>query len=57
MDPFCYLCFIFVPVFSLEKIGYINLVPKSVCRPSVMFLVTVSSPKMLDVATSNFADA
>ena len=55
--------------FFVRKIGYINFVPKSVrrlsvrpsvrasVRPSVTFLVIVSSPKPLDVATSNFVDA
>ena len=62
------------PLFSLEKNGYINFVPKSVrrpsvclsfrpsvrlsvrayVRPSVTFLVNVSPPKPLEVATSNF---
>ena len=45
--------------FFVRKIGYINFVPKSVRRPSVRlsvcpsvtFLVIVSSPKPLDVAT------
>ena len=45
---------------ALEK-GYINVVPKSVhrssVRPSVTFLVNVSPPKPLDVATSNFVAA
>ena len=56
------------PLFR-KKIGYINFVPKSVrrlsvrasvrlsVRPSVTFLVIVSSPKPLDVATSNFVGA
>ena len=47
--------------FSLEK-RYINFVPKSVRRPSVClsvrpivtFLVNVSPPKPLEVATVNF---
>ena len=55
--------------FFVRKIGYINFVPKSVRRPSVRpsvrasvcpsvtFLVIVSSPKPLDVATSNFVGA
>ena len=47
--------------FFVRKIGYINFVPKSVYRPSVdtsvTFLVIVSSPKPLDVAILNFADA
>ena len=47
--------------FFVRKIGYINFVPKSVCRPSVrrsvIFFVIVSSPKPLDVATSNFVNA
>ena len=45
--------------FFVRKIGYINFVPKSVrrpsvrlsVRPSVTFLVIVSSPKPLEVAT------
>ena len=45
--------------FFVRKIGYINFVPKSVrrpsvrlsVRPSVTFLVIVSSSKPLDVAT------
>ena len=41
------------PLFSLEK-WYINFVPKLVHRPSVPFLVNVSPPESLDVATSNF---
>ena len=52
--------------FFLKKKGYINFVPKSVrcpsvcpsvrayVRPSVTFLVNVSPPKLLDLATSNF---
>ena len=44
--------------FFFRKKGYINLVPKSVCSPSVCasvtFLVNVSPTKLLDVATSNF---
>ena len=51
--------------FFVRKIGYISFVPKSVVRPcvcrsvspSVTFLVIVSSPKPLDVATSNFIGA
>ena len=39
--------------FSLEKKGFINFVPKLV-RQSLTFLVNVSPPKPLDVATSNF---
>ena len=54
-----------IPAFFVRKIGYIYFVPKSVCRlsvrpclcPSITFLVIVSSPKPLDVATSNFVDA
>ena len=42
----------------IRKKGYINLEPKSVCRPSVCasvkFLVNVSPTKLLDVATSKF---
>ena len=48
------------PLFSLEKTGYINFLSKSVrlsvracVRPSVTFLVNVSPPKPLEVATSN----
>ena len=46
----------------VRKKGYINIVPKSSVvrpsvRPSVTFLVIVSSPKPLEVATSNFVDA
>ena len=52
------------PLFSLEK-GYINFVPKSVCRPSVCLCVGVlsvtflvnASPKLLDIATVNSAGA
>ena len=56
------------PLFSVEKKGYNNFVPKlghhpSVCvcmrryiRTAVMFLVN-ASPKLLDVATANFAGA
>ena len=59
--------------FFVRKIGYINIVPKSVrrpsvrlpvrpsvrasVRPSVTFLVIVSSPKRLDLATSNLVGA
>ena len=51
------------PLFSLEKKGILiscqsrSVVRKSVCayvRPSVTFLVNVSPPKPLEVATSNF---
>ena len=64
-----YLCFfiknngsIFIPAFFFRKKGYINFVSKSVrrpsvrpcVRPSVTFLVNVSPPKPLEVATSNF---
>ena len=57
---------IFIPAFFFRKKGYINFVPKSVRRPSVRasvrpcvcasvtFLVIVSPPKPLEVATSNF---
>ena len=50
---------IIIPIFFfLEKKGYINFVFKSVrrpsVRPSVTFLVNVSPPKPLEVATSNF---
>ena len=51
----CYTCFF------VRKIGYINFVPESVPCPSLslsfMIIVIVSSPKPLDVATSNFVDA
>ena len=52
--------------FFFRKKGYINFVPKAVRRPSVRlsvrlcvcasvtFLVIVSPPKPLEVATSNF---
>ena len=36
---------------------YVNFVPKSRRRPSVTFIVIVSSPKPLNVATLNFAGA
>ena len=46
--------------FFIRKIGYIYFVPKLV-RPSVCLSVTcnviVSSPKLLDIATSDFVDA
>ena len=49
---------VIIPAFFFRKKGYINFVPKSVRRPcgcaSVTFLVNVSPPKRLDVATSNF---
>ena len=57
---------VIIPAFFFRKKGYINFVPKSVRRPSVCasvrlcvrasvtFLVNVSPPKRLDVATSNF---
>ena len=57
------ICFVCYTRFFVRKIGYINFVPKSVrrpsvrlsvrlsVRPSVTFLVIVSSPKPLDVAT------
>ena len=61
---------IFIPAFFFRKKGYINFVSKSVrrpsvrlsvcpsvrpsVRPSVTFLVNVSPPKPLEVATSNF---
>ena len=44
---------IVIPAFFFRKKGYINFVSKSV-RPSVTFLVNVSPPKPLEVATSNF---
>ena len=55
-----------IPAFFFRKKGYINFVSKSVrrpsvclsvrpcVRPSVTFLVNVSPPKPLEVATSNF---
>ena len=55
-----------IPAFFFRKKGYINFVSKSVRRPSVRlsarpcvrlsvtFLVNVSPPKPLEVATSNF---
>ena len=51
-----------IPAFFFRKKGYINFVSKSVRRPSarpcvhpsVTFLVNVSPPKPLEVATSNF---
>ena len=43
--------------FFFRKIGCIYLAQKSVFRPSVTFHVIVSSPKLLDEATSNFAGA
>ena len=43
------------PLFSLEKKGILILCQsRSVVRPSVTFLVNVSPPKPLEVATSNF---
>ena len=39
------------PLFSLEKKGIFNFVSKLVRRQSVPFLVNVSPPKPLDVAT------
>ena len=53
---------VIIPAFFFRKKGYINFVPKSVRRPSVCpcvcasvtFLVIVSPPKPLEVATSNF---
>ena len=53
---------IIIPAFFVRKKGYINFVSKSVrlpsvrpsVRPSVTFLVNVSPPKPLEVATSNF---
>ena len=53
-----YLANIVIPAFFFRKKGYINFVSKSVrrpcVRPSVTFLVNVSPPKRLEVATSNF---
>ena len=51
-----------IPAFFFRKKGYINFMSKSVrrpsvrayVRPSVTFLVNVSPPKPLEVATSNF---
>ena len=53
---------VYYTCFCVRKIGYINLYQsQSVVRvsvhPSVTFLVIVSSPKPLDIATSNFVDA
>ena len=60
---------LFIPAFFFRKKGYINFVSKSVrrpsvcpsvpsvrpcVRPSVTFLVNVSPPKPLEIATSNF---
>ena len=53
---------VIIPAFFFRKKGYINFVSKSVrcpsvrlsVRPSVTFLVNVSPPKPLEVATSNF---
>ena len=59
------LIIIIISAFFFFRIkGYINFVSKSVRRPSVCpcvcpsvtFLVNVSSPKPLEVATSNFVD-
>ena len=55
---------IFIPAIFFRKKGNINFVSKSVrrpsvrpcVRPSVTFLVNVSPPKPLEVATSNFVD-
>ena len=57
-----YTCFFIIPAFFFRKKGYINFVSKSVRRPSVCpcirpfvtFLVNVSPPKPLEVATLNF---
>ena len=52
--------------FFVRKIGYINFILKLICRPYMRpsiclsarhILVIVSSPKLLDVATSNFVYA
>ena len=59
------LLFVVIPAFFFRKKGYINFCnkvsPSSVCpsvrlcvRVSVTFLVNISPPKLLDVATSNF---
>ena len=57
MDHLCYFWLV-IPAFFFRKKGYINFVSKSVRRPSVCpsvtFLVNVSPPKPLEVATSNF---
>ena len=63
-------CHVIIPAFFFRKKGYINFVSKSVrrpsvrlsvcpsvrpsVRPSVTFLVNVSPPKPLEVATLNF---
>ena len=61
-----FFCSVIIPAFFFRKKGYINFVSKSVrrpsvrlsvrlsVRPSVTFLVNVSPPKPLEVATSNF---
>ena len=55
--------FFIIPAFVFGKKWYINFVSKSARRPSIppssvrasiKFLVNVSPPKPLDVATSNF---
>ena len=50
---------IVIPAFFFRKKGYINFcqsrsVVSPCVRPSVTFLVNVSPPKRLDIATSNF---
>ena len=49
-----YLKDIYIPAFFFRNIGYINFGIKSVCRPSVTFLVNVSPPKLLTIRGSNF---
>ena len=55
----CAIAHLLYPLFSLEKKAIlISYQSRSVVRPSVrasvMFLVNVSPPKPLDLATSNF---
>ena len=45
---------VFIPAFFFRKEEFIDFVPKLVRRPSIIFLVNVSTPKPSDVATSNF---
>ena len=46
------LCVVLVvPTFFFKKKGYIKFCTKSVHSPSVTFLVNVSPPKRLDIAT------
>ena len=51
----CNIVKIIFNILQLFFLVYINFVPKSVRRPSVTFLVIVSSPKSLELLTSNFA--